>query len=60
MRTRDGYELIPDTELVQERIISFNESAALSKETEEQLLYRDMRSDLVQQVLRRLGAVRQL
>ena len=60
LRTRDGYELIPDTELVQERIISFNESAALSKETEEQLLYRDMRSDLVQQVLRRLGTVRQL
>ena len=60
MRTRDGYELIADTELVQERDISFNESAALSKEAEEQLLYRDMRSDLVQQVLRRLGAVRQL
>lgn len=60
LRTRDGYELIPDTELVQERIISFNESAALSKEAEEQLLYRDMRSDIVQQVLRRLGAVRQL
>ena len=53
-------ELISDTELVQERIISFNESAALSKEAEEQLLYRDMRSDIVQQVLRRLGAVRQL
>jgi LPS-assembly lipoprotein len=52
--------LISDTELVQERIISFNESAALSKEAEEQLLYRDMRSDIVQQVLRRLGAVRQL
>lgn len=60
LRTRDGYELIPDTELVQERDISFNESAALSKESEEQLLYRDMRSDLVQQVLRRLGALRQL
>ena len=60
LRTRDGYELISDTELVQERIISFNESAALSKEAEEQLLYRDMRSDIVQQVLRRLGAVRQL
>ena len=60
LRSRDGYELIPDTELAQERIISFNESAALSKESEEQLLYRDMRSDIVQQVLRRLGAVRQL
>jgi len=60
LRTREGYELIPDTELVQERDISFNESAALSKESEEQLLYRDMRSDLVQQVLRRMGALRQL
>ena len=60
LRTRDGFELIPDSELVQEREISFNETAALSKETEEQLLYRDMRSDLVQQLMRRLAAVRQL
>ena len=58
LRTRDGIELIPDTELVQERDISFSETAALSKETEEALLYRDMRSDLVQQVLRRLAVVR--
>ena len=58
LRTRDGIELIPDTELVQERDMSFNETAALSKETEEGLLYRDMRLDLVQQVLRRLAVVR--
>jgi len=50
--------LIPDTEMVQERDISFNENAALSKETEEALLYRDMRSDLVQQILRRLAVAR--
>jgi LPS-assembly lipoprotein len=60
LRTRDGYELIPDTELVQEREISFSETAALSKESEEQLLYKDMRSDLAQQLIRRLAAVRQL
>jgi len=60
LRTREGYELIPDTELLQEREISFNETAALSKESEEQLLYKDMRSDLVQQLIRRLAAVRQL
>ena len=60
LRTRDGFELIPDTELVQEREISFSETAALSKESEEQLLYKDMRNDLVQQVLRRLASVRQL
>ncbi len=58
LRTRDGIEVIPDTELVQDRDISFSETAALSKETEEGLLYRDMRSDLVQQVLRRLAVVR--
>lgn len=60
LRTRDGFELIPDTELVQEREISFSETSALSKESEEQLLYKDMRNDLVQQVLRRLASVRQL
>ena len=31
LRSRDGIELIPDTELVQERDISFNETAALPK-----------------------------
>jgi LPS-assembly lipoprotein len=43
---------------VQEREISFSETAALSKEAEEQLLYRDMRSDLVQQLIRRIAAAR--
>jgi LPS-assembly lipoprotein len=58
LRSRNGDELIPDSEIVQEREISFSETAALSKESEEQLLYRDMRSDLVQQLLRRLAAAR--
>jgi LPS-assembly lipoprotein len=58
LRTREGIELIPETELVQERDISFSETAALSKEAEEALLYRDMRLDLVQQVLRRIAVVR--
>ena len=48
------------SELLQEREISFNETAALAKESEEQLLYRDMRADLVQQLIRRLTAVRQI
>ena len=60
LRARNGDELIPDTELLQEREISFNETAALAKESEEQLLYRDMRADLVQQLIRRLTAVRQI
>lgn len=58
LRTPQGRELIPVTELVQQRDISFNESAVLAKEAEENLLYRDMQTDLVQQMLRRLAAVK--
>jgi len=58
LRTRNGDELIPQTEISQEREISFSETAALSKEAEELLLYRDMRSDLVQQLIRRIAAAR--
>jgi LPS-assembly lipoprotein len=58
LRTPDGKELIPETEIMQTRDISFNESAALAKETEEQLLYRGMQADIVQQLMRRLAAVR--
>ena len=60
LRSRTGKELIPDTELVLYRDINYSETGALSKESEEQLLYRDMESDLVQQLLRRFAAVREL
>jgi LPS-assembly lipoprotein len=58
LRTPQGKELIPETELLQQRDISFNESAALAKEAEENLLYRDMQTDIVQQLMRRLAAVK--
>lgn len=60
LRTPAGKELIPETELLQQRDISFNESAVLAKESEENLLYRDMQTDLVQQLMRRLAAVKTL
>jgi LPS-assembly lipoprotein len=60
LRTPAGKELIVPTELLQERDISFNESAVLSKEAEENLLYREMQTDLVQQLMRRLAAVKAL
>jgi LPS-assembly lipoprotein len=60
VRTPQGKELIGDTELLLQRDISFNESAVLAKEAEEGLIYRDMQSDLVQQVIRRLAALRSL
>ena len=57
LRTPGGKELIGPTEILQQRDISFNESAVLAKETEEGLLYREMQSDIVQQIMRRLAAV---
>ncbi|WPC67726.1 LPS assembly lipoprotein LptE [Rhodoferax ferrireducens] len=58
VRNRDGDELTPPTELVQQRDMSFSESAVLAKEAEEVLLYRDMQSDMVQQLMRRLAAIK--
>jgi len=57
VRTPGGRELVPETELLQQRDISFNEAAVLAKEAEETLLYRDMQNDIVQQLMRRLAAL---
>jgi len=53
-----GRDLIPATQIAVQRDISYNESEVLAKESEEALLYRDMQTDLVQQILRRLAAVK--
>lgn len=58
--TPAGRELIPETELLLQREIGFAETAALAKEEEEALLFRDMRHDMVQQLMRRLAAVTSL
>ena len=60
LRTPAGKELIPVTEILLQRDVNFNESAVLAKEAEEALLYRDMQSDIVQQIMRRLAAVTEL
>lgn len=52
-----GKELIQPTDIALKRDISFNESQVIAKEKEEDLLYRDMQSDAVQQILRRLAAL---
>jgi len=55
---KDNAILLQPTEIVLKRDISFNESQVLAKELEESLLYRDMQSDLVQQIVRRLAALK--
>lgn len=53
-----GGELLGPTEISLKRPLTFNETQVLAKESEEALLYRDMQADLVQQILRRLAAVK--
>jgi len=55
---RNNTELTPISEIVLRRDLSFNDQDQLSKEAEEALLYRDMQGDAVQQLVRRLQAVR--
>ena len=50
-----GGEFLPADLVVLTRDVTFNDSDVLSKETEEQLLYRDMQFDMVQQIMRRLS-----
>lgn len=50
----DGRVLLGDTELQRERDLSYNETNALAKQTEEAGLLQEMRDDLAQQVLRML------
>jgi LPS-assembly lipoprotein len=57
LSTLAGRRLIEENEMLLERNISFSETDALSKSGEEQLMFNDMESDTVQQVLRRLSAV---
>lgn len=58
--TPQGQELIPDTELLEERDLSFSENLVLGKEAEEALLYRNMEQDIARQVMYRLTALKGL
>ena len=51
-----GREYVPQSSLELTRDVSYDDSQVLAKEAEEQLLFRDMQSDMVQQILRRLAA----
>ena len=53
-----GREYLPLNEITLTRDISFNDTQLLAKEAEETLLYRDMQTDMVQQMLRRLGSAK--
>jgi LPS-assembly lipoprotein len=51
-----GNDYVPLSSMELTRDVSFNDAEVLAKEAEEQLLFRDMQSDMVQQIMRRLAA----
>ena len=60
LRSAVGRELIPESEILLRRALTYTEAAALAKEQEEAFLYRAMQADIVSQVLRRLESVQQV
>jgi len=60
LATPGGRELIPVTELLLSRDMSYNETQALAKEYEEVQLVRAMQSDIVSQLMQRLAHVKNL
>jgi LPS-assembly lipoprotein len=58
LHDRDGADWMPVGEIVIRRAYTFNETQALARDLEEQRLQRDMQTDAIQQILRRLQAAR--
>jgi LPS-assembly lipoprotein len=55
-----GGQYVPQSTIQLTRDVTFNDAEVLAKEAEEQLLFRDMQSDMVQQIMRRLAAAERL
>ena len=57
-QTPGGRVLIAPAELLLKRDLTYNETATLAKAREEDSLYREMQSEVVAQLMRRLAAVK--
>jgi LPS-assembly lipoprotein len=53
-----GNDLAPPGEILLRREMTYDDTVVLAKESEEALLYRDMKTDAVQQMLRRLSVAK--
>lgn len=53
-----GHDIIPQSEIVLTRELTYSDTQVLAKEIEEQTLYKDMRHDMALQVMRRLAAAK--
>ena len=54
---RRSQDLVPPSEISLHRDFTYDDTQLLAKESEEQLLFEDMKSDAVQQMLRRLSVL---
>ncbi len=54
---KQGIEIVPENEITLLRILPFLDAQILAKEAEEQMLYRDMQADAVQQIIWRLSTI---
>ena len=50
-------EILPSTEFIQRRDLSFNESIVLAKEAEENLLYQEMQTEIIALLVQRIAAL---
>lgn len=53
-----GVDYVPQNTIELTRDVTFNDAEILAKEQEEQLLFRDMQTDMVQQIIRRMAAAK--
>lgn len=53
-----GIDLIPATEIVRERVLPYTDEQVVAKEAEEALLVKEMQTEIVRQILRRLATVK--
>ncbi|MEA5097444.1 MAG: LPS assembly lipoprotein LptE [Burkholderiaceae bacterium] len=58
VKDRTGKILLPPNAVAQKRTLNYSETQVLGKEVEEAELYRDMQTDLVQQIIRRMAAIK--
>ena len=58
--TPEGKVLVPPNEITLVRDVTHDDSKVLAKDIEENLLWRDMHTDLVGQIMRRLSVVKPL
>jgi LPS-assembly lipoprotein len=58
LHDKDGLDWLPPAEITVRRAYTFNETEVLARDAEEQRLLREMQSDAIAQLIRRLQAAK--